>query len=370
MTQTEENASRQLNLRALHAGLGARFGPFSGWEMPLWYAGAVQEHTAVRESAGIFDISHMGRLRIDGADSAALLASLFTRDPGLLETGASVYGFACNDAGGIIDDLLIYRLDIESFLVICNADNADTIRNLIQDALPGRASKITDLREQGTVLLVVQGPEAVSLVANAVGPAAKEISRRHCARLVANEQDYFLARTGYTGEDGFEIMTSIAAAADLLANLVEAGGQPSGLAARDSLRLEAALALYGHDIDESTTPWQAGLGWAVDLDHEFRGRDALLQSKEATELRLACIVAEAAGVIRSGFKVLRDEQQVGTVTSGGFSPMLNTSIAMAYLPRPLAKAGVSLQVDLRGRDLACHTVKRPFYAHSPDSKTD
>ena len=370
MTQTEENASRQLNLRAQHASLGARFAPFSGWEMPLWYAGAVQEHMAVRKSAGIFDISHMGRLRIDGTDSAALLATLFTRDPGLLEIGASTYGFACNDAGGIIDDLLIYRLASESFLVICNADNAKTIEELIQAALPGSASKMSNLLEQDTVLLAVQGPEAVSLVAAAIGPAAKDISRRHCASLKAKEQDYFLARTGYTGEDGFEIMTSTAAGAELMESLVGAGCQPSGLAARDSLRLEAALALFGHDIDESTTPWQAGLGWAVDLDHEFRGRDALLQSKEATELRLACIVAEAAGVIRSGFKVLKDNQEVGTVTSGGFSPMLNTSIAMAYLPRPMARAGVSLQVDLRGRDLACHTVKRPFYAHSPDSKTD
>ncbi len=370
MTQTEETAARQLRLRSQHVSFGARFAPFSGWEMPLWYAGAVQEHMAVRESAGVFDISHMGRLRIDGPESAAMLASLFTRDPGTLEIGATAYGFACNDAGGIIDDLIIYRLDLATFLVICNAGNASRIEAIIDAALPARAAKMVDLREQETVLLAVQGPTAVSLVTSTLGANEFAIDRRRCASISAAGEDYFLARTGYTGEDGFEILTSAAAGAKLLENLFEVGCQPCGLAARDSLRLEAALALHGHDIDESTTPWQAGLGWAVELDHEFHGRDALIQSKEKTEMRLACIVAENSGVIRAGFKVMSDSREVGTISSGGFSPMLETSIALAYLPRPLAKAGVSLEVDVRGRSLACHTVKRPFYAHSSDSKTN
>jgi aminomethyltransferase len=189
------------------------------------------------------------------------------------------------------------------------------------------------------------------------------IPRRGCGEVTVGGTEYFCARTGYTGEDGFEVIASAEAGGALLDRLIATREcTPCGLAARDSLRLEAALALHGHDIDETTTPWEAGLGWAVELDQDFPGRDSLARLKDQTERRLTCLVADGPGVIRSDCDVYDGDVVVGKVTSGGHSPMLGKSIALAYLPRALAREGKSLSVDLRGRRLPCHTVKRPFYS--------
>ncbi|MPZ48425.1 MAG: glycine cleavage system aminomethyltransferase GcvT [Dehalococcoidia bacterium] len=355
---------RTLPLRDRYAALGARFGEFAGWDMPLWFTGAIDEHMAVRQKAGVFDITHMGRFRLRGAAAASKLGSLFTRDPARLAAGGSAYGFACNDSGGIIDDLIIYRLGDDDYLVICNAANAATVGGLIEGAISGSGVEMAGLREAGTVLLAVQGPAAVDAVGALLTPGVLSIPRRQCREIELGGVSYLFMRTGYTGEDGFEVLVDADAAGAFFDRLIDSGeALPAGLAARDSLRLEAALALHGHDIDETTTPWEAGLSWAVELDHDFRGRDALVEAKDKTTRRLACLVADAPGVIRGHCDVYDGDQVVGTVTSGGHSPMLGKSIALAYLPRRLAREGVSLSVDLRGRRLPAHTVKRPFYSH-------
>ncbi len=352
---------RLLPLKSQHVALGARFGDFAGWEMPLWYGGAVEEHLAVRQNAGVFDISHMGRFNAEGADAGAMLASLYTRDPRRLEVNASAYGFSCNNDGGIIDDLILYRRDKDSYLVICNASNASVIGADLTAATTGTAVNVTNLAAD-TVLLAVQGPNAVDITAGILGESVRLIPRRASGHILASRRSFFLARTGYTGEDGFEGMASAEDGGWLLDKLIEAGVTPCGLAARDTLRLEAALALHGHEIDETTTPWEAGLGWAVELEHDFRGKEALVKKKEQTTRRLACVVADGPGVMRAGCEIFDGDSRLGTLASGGHAPMLGKSIGMGYLPRSVAREGAELSIDLRGRRIAAHTVKRPFYS--------
>jgi aminomethyltransferase len=376
---------RILPLDARHTALGARFGEFAGWRMPLWYGGALEEHLAVRNAAGVFDISHMGRFRVEGQGAASLLASAFSRDPARLGTGDSMYALCCDENGGIIDDLLVYRLGEEAFLVICNAANAGKVGAVLEsvathapafklgfqpDATSGASGSpsspvILDVQRE-TVLLAVQGPAAVERVARLLGDDLLTVKRHACVEITHGGHAYFAGRGGYTGEDGFEVMTDAEAGAALLDRLIrDEGCLPCGLAARDSLRLEAALPLHGHDIDETTSPWEAGLGWAIELDHEFTGRGALEASKDNSERRLACLVSDGPGIFRSDQAVYDGAEVVASLTSGGFSPMLNRSIAMAYLPRALAREGTPFEIDLRGRRVACHVVKRPFYS-SPD----
>ena len=333
---------------------------FAGWEMPVWYSSSLAEHRAVREACGVFDVSHMGRTWVSGPEAAAVLASVFSRDPARLAAGESEYALACNEEGGIIDDLLIYRLGEQRYLVINNAAGAGRVGQLIAGACLGQEAAV-EAAQDTTVLLAVQGPEAPALLARLLGDAISAIARHGCAEIDVKGTRFFLARTGYTGEDGFEIMISIEAGGRLLRQLVAAGCPPCGLAARDSLRLEAALPLHGSDIDETTLPWEAGLGWAVELDHEFPGRPALLATKDRIERRLACLVSDGEGVFRHGFPILFNGEEVGAVTSGGFSPTLGRSIAMGYLPRSLAREGTELTIRVREKDVPCHVVRRPFY---------
>jgi len=357
-----EAQARTLPLQALHESLGARFGEFAGWRMPLWYeSGAVAEHLAVRRTAGAFDISHMGRFRVQGRDAGALLSAVFSRNATSLAPGGSVYALACNERGGIIDDLLLYRTADDSFAVICNAANAERVAGLLLAAQSGRDAAIVDLQPE-TVLLAVQGPQAAEAASRALSAELLAVPRHGCIEVAFRGQVYFCARTGYTGEDGFEIIAPISGGGEVLRGLVESEScRPCGLAARDSLRLEAALPLHGADIDESTTPWEAGLGWAVDFDHNFTGRDAMQTAKGMSTRRLACIVSAGPGVFRRGQAVYDGEVPAGSVSSGGFSPMLNRGIALAFLPRRLAREGAALAVDVRGRRVAGRVVKRPFY---------
>jgi len=353
-------ALRQLPLHQRHVGLGARFTEFAGWQMPLWYEGAVAEHGAVRRTAGVFDVSHMGRTWVMGNGAGGALASALSRDPGRLGAGESQYALACNERGGVVDDLLVYRLAAERFLVIGNAANAGRVRDLLAAACLGRDAEAEDAGED-SVLLAVQGPAARERLAAVLGQTVLGIARRACSEHVTGGATYFLSRTGYTGEDGFEVRTAVEAGGALLDRLLAGGVAPCGLAARDSLRLEAALPLHGADIDESTTPWEAGLGWAVELDHEFAGRAAVAAARESVDRRLACLVSDGEGVLRAGYPVRHRNEPVGSITSGGFSPMLHTSIAMAYLPRGLTAEGTVLSVVARGKEVPCRVVKRPFY---------
>ncbi len=352
----------ELVLRERHEALGARFAPFAGWEMPLQYGGIVGEHEAVRERVGVFDVSHLARAWVEGPRAASLLRSVTTFDVTTLPVGKAHYSLYCNDAGGIEDDVFIYHLPGDRWLVIHNAANADKDFERVQAVAGDAASEVTP----ETVMLAVQGPDAVALLSNVLGEGFAALEARDCAELDWNGTPVLVARTGYTGEDGGECIVGADRAADLWDALTEGGAAPAGLGARDTLRLEAALPLHGNDIDETTHPFESGLGFAVSLDDEapFTGREALAALKaEPRTRRLAHVVAQERGVLRSGYAVHAADggEPVARLTSGAFSPSLRVGIGMAYLPVQLASPGVNLTVDVRGRALPVEVVRRPFY---------
>jgi len=363
MTDLSAPTLRKTALFDLHERQGGRMVPFAGWAMPVQYRGIVDEHNAVRQRAGVFDVSHMGRLFVVGADAERLLRSAVTYNVAKIREGRGHYTLLCNDDGGIIDDPYIYRLDSERFLFVGNASNADRdterVRSLVE---PGMDVELLDRQEQ-TVMLAVQGPAAGGHMARVIGPEVAALEKRACTELPFMQSKLFVSRTGYTGEDGFEIVASTEAGRAIWRQLLAAGVEPCGLGARDTLRLEAALPLWGHDIDETTDPYEAGLGWVVSLDNgaEFAGRAALARIKAAGPARkLAHLRALDRGVIRDGCPVLRDGVAIGRVTSGSFSPTLGTSIAMAYLPIDATAVGTQLSVDVRGRAMRAVVVERPF----------
>ncbi len=357
-------ALRQLPLAEQHRALGARFAPFAGWEMPVQYAGIVEEHRAVRERAGVFDVSHMGRLFLAGGDAGRALRRSLTYKVDQLEVGEAHYALLCADDGGILDDVFVYRLDAASFLVVNNAANVDLGRERIASFVEAGDGMALDDRQASTAMLALQGPAARSALASVIGGEVPQLAPRRCVELEFEGEALFVARTGYTGEDGFELVSSVTAGAKLLERLLAEGVAPCGLGARDTLRLEAALPLHGSDIDVGTKPWEAGLGFAVSLDDgvDFAGRAALVAAREAgTTRRLACLRAAGRGIMRSGCPILHGGEAVGRVSSGGFAPTLGVSIGMGYLPVELAQRGTELEVDVRGRPLAAVVVPRPFY---------
>ncbi len=369
----KEGDFRSLALSSLHRELGARFAPFAGWKMPVQYAGIFEEHKAVREHAGVFDVSHMGRLYVTGAGAAAAIRRAVTYKVDQLPVGEAHYALLCDDSGGILDDLFVYRLGDERFLVVNNAANVDVGRNRIEATLGTEASADVSIRDRqtNTVMLALQGPEARRLLAGILGSdEILALKARRCGEFDYGGAALFAARTGYTGEDGFELVLPNEAGAKLLQALVDAGVAPCGLGARDTLRLEAALPLYGNDLDTNTNPWEAGLGFAVTLDDgaEFPGRAALAASKEAgLDRKLTCLKATGRGIMRAGCEILHGGQTRASMSSGGFSPMLGVSIGMAYLPIGLADVGTELEVDVRGKPVTAAVVPRPFYRRKKTS---
>jgi aminomethyltransferase len=357
-----------------HLALGGRMVPFAGWEMPVQYKGIVEEHRAVRQRVGMFDVSHMGRLEVAGPDAASFLRSLVTYDVTELEVGKGHYTLVCQEDGGILDDVFVFRLPPagsetasggeQRFLMVVNSANADKIRAWIRQHLHSSLRVAVENRQARTVMIALQGPDSQRYLARLVPSLADGLGRQRGAEVSLAGVTVFFSRTGYTGEDGVEIILPSAAGVILWQWFVEHGVQPCGLGARDSLRLEAALPLYGNDIDDSTNPFEAGLGWVVTLDDgaDFIGRKALLRIREAGVKRhLTCLKAQERGVMRAGYPVLHSGRRVSDLTSGGFSPTLGVSIGMAYLPLELAGVGTELDVDVRGRPLRAQVVKRPFY---------
>jgi aminomethyltransferase len=360
----DSESLRRSPLDEQHKALKARMVPFAGWSMPLQFAGILEEHRAVRNRAGLFDVSHMGRLYVSGADAAALVSRAGTYDARRLEPGQGHYSLLCQEDGGILDDFFAYRLEADRFLVVGNSVNADRDREQIRGLLKPQMNATVEDRQESTVMLALQGPQAVETLAGVVGPeAAQGLPRRRCAETPWQGETLFVSRTGYTGEDGFELVTSVEPGRALWEKLVAAGVQPCGLGARDTLRLEATLALYGNEIDTTTNPWEAGLGWAVTLDNgaDFVGRAALEAARTQVERHLVCLMALGPGIMRSGCVILHGGGQVGRVTSGGYSPTLEASIAMGYLPSSLAAEGTSVEVEVRGKRLPARVVPRPFY---------
>jgi aminomethyltransferase len=347
-------------LHACHVEAGARLVEFAGWEMPVQYAGVIDEHRAVRTAAGLFDVSHMGEVRVRGAGAESFLQRLTPNDVSKLSPGRAHYTGLLTDQGTYIDDLLIYRLAADDFLVVVNASNAPRDFEWIASRANGEA-EVTNESDRWA-LLALQGPKAKEIL-EPLSLGASEIRYYGFRQGEVDGRPALISRTGYTGEDGFELYVDPEHAPALWRRLLEAGASPAGLGARDTLRLEAAMALYGHEIDETTTPWEAGLAWIVKLDKgDFLGRDALVAQKAAGAPRkLVGFEVEGRGIARQGHAVVSDGGTVGTVTSGTWSPSFEKALGLAYVPPDLAAPGTPLTLDVRGRQLAARVVETPFY---------
>ena len=350
-----------------HRAAGARIVPFAGWEMPVQYSGIVEEHRAVRERAGLFDVSHMGELWLRGPKALAVVDGLITNNAAGLAVGKRVYACGCNERGTILDDLIIYRVADEEVLVVCNAGNRGKISPHFANAAAGK-TQFTDESDE-TALLALQGPLAEAVLKAAGGSAnLLALPRFGIARGQVAGLSVLAARTGYTGEGGFELFVANADAAKLWGALIEAGKPsglvPVGLGARDTLRLEAGLRLYGNDIDETTDPWEAGLGWTVKLEgREFLGKQALVEKKQRGLTRkLVGIEMTGRGIARHGYPVVdADGSAIGVVTSGSPCPTLGKNLGLAYVPIANSADGSPLLVEIRGKSIEAKVVPLPFY---------
>lgn len=351
-----------------HKAAGARFVDFGGWEMPVQYRGLLDEHAAVRSAAGLFDVSHMGEIEITGPGALALCQSITTNDAGRLGVGGAQYTIWCTDDGGTIDDTILYRRGEEHFYFCVNASNAEACSAWIRGRAPRDGSAQVIDRSEETGLIAVQGPRAAELASDLGGDWLAELRRFGCAAGTLAGQSVFGARTGYTGEDGFELFSATDNLAPLWDALVEAGrdtgAEPIGLGARDTLRLEAGLALYGHELAADISPLEAGLGWAVKLEKgDFVGRDALAAQKaDGPPRQLIGLALVDKGIGRAGYPVHAEGKPVGVVTSGTRSPTLRRAIALALVDREWVDA--SLSIEIRGREAAAERVDLPFYRRS------
>jgi aminomethyltransferase len=354
-------------LAARHVALGARMAEFAGWWMPIQYKGILEEHRAVRERAGLFDLCHMGELFVDGPDAGDALAGALTTDPRTLAVGRAQYSMICAPDGGILDDLIVYRLAEDRFLVVANASNAASVSDALAERLAGHRAVLDD-RSLATALLAVQGPAAAGIVEPLADFDVAAIRYYGVAEGNVAGIPAIVARTGYTGEDGFELYVDAGAGPALWDALLEAGRQaglaPIGLGARDTLRLEAGMPLYGNELDLSTTPFEAGLGRLVQLTKEggFVGREALAKAAATGPRKcLVGLVVRGRGIARNGHKVLAGDRRTGTVTSGTMSPTLGFPIAMAHVAPGDAAPGTILEVEIRDARPAAEVVPLPFY---------
>jgi aminomethyltransferase len=354
-------------LDAVHRRLGAKMAPFAGWEMPIEYAGTLSEHRAVREAVGVFDLTHLGKVEVRGPGAHDALQHALTNDlDRLKDAGAAQYTLCLDEQGGIVDDLIVYR-EQDGFLLVPNAANWPAVAEQVRASAPA-GTEVTPRPD--VAVLAVQGPRAPELVGGLFAEAAT-LAYMHMASVTWEGASVRLCRTGYTGERGFELLVPGEVAERLWDELHRRGAPlgvvPVGLGARDTLRLEMGYALHGNDISRDTDPLSARLGWAVAMDKgDFRGRDALLAIKSAgTERLLVGLVSTDRLIPRHGMAVLREEQPVGEVTSGTFSPTLRHGIAMAYVLRDAAAQDTELQVDVRGRRGAARVTRPPFVDASP-----
>lgn len=352
-------------LHARHEQLGAKFAPFAGWEMPLQYAGTLEEHQAVRDAVGVFDVSHLGTVDVIGEDALEVIASTFTNDPSVLVDGRSQYTLCATPDGGVTDDCIVYRLTEDRWVVIPNAANAAAVVAALEESAVDRRATVTDV-STAWAILAVQGPESLGLAQQVTGIDPDELPFQAIAVFTVGNVQAYLCRTGYTGEVGVELVVPNAAAGEVFDRLVQGGAVPCGLGARDTLRLEMGYPLHGNDIDPTTSPYEARLGWAVKLDRDdFRGRDALVAAKEAgPSRRLLGLLGSTRRPLRAGMIVHHGDGQVGTLTSGGFAPSRGVGIGMAYLDRAI-EIGDTVDVDVRGTRLPVEVVKPPFLERSP-----
>ncbi len=333
-----------------HVAAGARLVPFAGWEMPVQYEGVIPEHRAVRTDAGVFDVSHMGELHVEGPKAEELLQGLLSNDLGKIGDGQAQYTLLTNERGGIVDDLIVYRIDPFHFLVVCNASNREPVYAWLKER-EIRGSEVRDASDE-YALLAVQGPRAAERLGL---PEAKPFT--HAMGEVGGVE-VMVARTGYTGERGVELMCAAEDAVALWDAVLAAGVTPAGLGARDTLRLEACYPLHGNDITPETDPISAGLGWTVALGKEFTGVDAIRPVKEAgPERKLVAFTMDEKAVPRNGMAIAGG----GEVTSGTHSPTLDRGIGLGYVPAASAEPGTELTIDVRGKERRATVVPKPFY---------
>jgi aminomethyltransferase len=368
---TVEVALKRTSLYEEHRALGARMIPFAGWEMPVQYSSIVAEHRNVRNACGVFDLSHMGEFFFRGAEAGRWVNWLTTNDVSKLEPGQAQYSLLCTSAGGIVDDVIVYRTGPEEYLMVVNAANIEKDRAHVTRQMPAGV-RFEDASED-TALIALQGPRASVVAMSVTNLPIREDSIERLPPFGVRQArvadvDALVARTGYTGEDGFEIFVPAASAPQVWSRILAAGVSngiaPIGLGARDTLRLECRYMLYGNDIDETTNPYEAGLGWVVKLDKgDFQGSAALRGHKETPARKLVGIVTEG-GVARHGHEVTSGGSVVGHVTSGTFGPTVGKNIALAYVPRGLAALGTRLAARIRGKDVPASVVKTPWYRRS------
>jgi aminomethyltransferase len=360
MSVSEGSKLKRTPLSQQHSALGARMVEFAGWLLPLQFSGILEEHRATRTAAGLFDVTHLGRLEVSGPDACLFLNKLLPANMPHLRVGAGRYSFLLNERGGVIDDLFIYRLKESEFLLIVNAARVERDLDWIRSQCSSFSPRVRDITE-ATAMLAVQGPVSAVVVEKVLCGAA-DMRRNRFAHM----GDAFVARTGYTGEDGFEVWLPARAASSLWQQFLETGMplglKPAGLGARDLLRLEMGYPLYGQDLGEEKSPLAARLEWALDLDKpDFLGRQALLEEqKRGSEMLLVGLLGRSRAVPRPPADVLCSGRKAGYLTSGGYSPVLQRGIAMGYVDRGSASIGTQVEIVVRGRPQAAEVVRLPF----------
>ncbi|MFA5839700.1 MAG: glycine cleavage system aminomethyltransferase GcvT [Candidatus Margulisiibacteriota bacterium] len=355
--------SKQTPLYSQHIKLGAKMVPFGGWDMPVSYKGIIEEHNATRKAAGLFDIGHMGLIKIEGKDDLTFIQSVATNDASLLALNECQYSILCTPSGGAIDDILVYRLPM-FYMIICNASNFDKVMAWLTEKAKDYSSLIVAPYENYCAI-ALQGPKAISLTEKTLKVPLSSLKRNHTLWW----RDIIISRTGYTGEDGVEMVIAKNEVAKIWEMFIAAGAQPCGLGARDTLRLEAGLPLYGHEYNDQTSPLEVGYSWAVKLNKgEFVGREALLKQKEqGLTKKLVGLEVEGRAIARQGGEVYGQEKvengklKIGTVSSGTFSPTLQKPIALAFLDPTHAKIGNLVQVKIRENFANAKIVAKSFY---------
>ncbi|MFD5095223.1 glycine cleavage system aminomethyltransferase GcvT [Amycolatopsis thailandensis] len=362
--------SKETSLHGVHKGLGALFTDFAGWSMPIRYSSELAEHKAVRETAGLFDLSHMAEIEVTGPQAADTLDFALVGNLSGVKPGRARYTMICDENGGVLDDLVVYRLEDEKFLVVANAGNAAVVAEALAERVSG-FDAVVDNKSEDVALIAVQGPKAVEILGAVTDADLGALKYYASVPAVVKGHDVLLARTGYTGEDGFELYVPAGEAPAVWRILTEAGEPhgllPAGLACRDTLRLEAGMPLYGNELSLQLSPFEAGLGRVVKFEkpNDFVGKAALeeLSKKDVPRVRVG-LKGAGRRAPRHGYTVLSGETEIGEVTSGALSPTLGYPIAMAYVDREHSEPGTELSVDIRGRIEPVEVVALPFYSRA------
>lgn len=371
------NTLKRTALYDTHLALGARMVEFGGWEMPVQYSGILDEHHAVRHAAGLFDIDHMGQFKVTGKDALPFLQHLLTANVAKLDVYQAGYAILCYADGGVIDDTFVYKLPgktkgtFECMLVV-NASNRAKDWEWLNAHRGGWRVELADVSEQ-FYMLALQGPRAEEVLQKLEWFDVRGLEYHSAREFRLHRARGLFARTGYTGEDGFELFVPIQYGKEVWDAILDAGKamgvKPIGLGARDSLRFEAKMPLYGHELDAYTTPLEAGLGWACDLSKMFIGRDALLKQKlEGVKKKLVGFEMIDRGIPRNGYTITKEGQAVGVVTTGMFSPTLQKNIGLGFVPPALSAIGTEFEVVIRGNALRARVVKTPFYPNRARGK--